>query len=771
MSTETTSFPKITKAFEQVGAHFPVKLQDRHQRILQRIELIWGESETLKYLNSLLLEDREDREGFPLEIISEIVSIKQVHDTLFPLLDTNPLDPFTSARILPFTQNGNGHTAVPIENDVLGFNSEQIEYRSTKKRSVATAHAFPEHIDTRIPWPKVKSQHELLEKIRQLQTGDAHLYEQQGQLLGDILVYYHLINEKHLTLLSQMKGKLQHQSIGQILVDMSIISKDDLTCALCVQAGVIMVDILSLTISSETDKLVTFDTVQSKQALPVTLSNNTLYLATSDPFSSSERSFFNMLTGLRTELVYAPRNDIIKRINKHGMPRSLIEGQEAFRSLAKKTLESTPHFMVAKETVNEEITENDSAIINLVNQIILNALEEDASDIHIELFQGSKESDIRFRRDGHMEHFSEFPGAYHRAVISRIKIMAELDIAEKRHPQDGKISFPLRDGRRVDLRVASVPTIHGTEFITIRVLPSGEPLPLDRLGMSARDMEMFRELFQRPYGLILVCGPTGSGKTTTLHSVLKELNTVDRKIWTAEDPVEIVQPHLCQVQINSKIGLTFADILHAFLRADPDIIMIGEMRDKETASIALEASMTGHLVLSTLHTNSASETVARLIDLGIDPFNLSDALLAIVAQRLARLICPACAQQEEISARELEDLAIEYHLSAHLNPPSLNEREAIIRHWRDRFGQDDGRLYLKQAVGCKACNGGYKGRIGLYELLRATPTLRHMVRQHSSGSEYLQIGIDEGMRTLKQDGIEKVLAGLTDMAQVHSACI
>jgi type II secretory ATPase GspE/PulE/Tfp pilus assembly ATPase PilB-like protein len=766
MNAEAPTFPQLTLAIEQTGASFPVMLLEKHQRILNKIELLWGSRETIKYLNSLLLEDREGREGFPIDVLREIVMIKQVHDTLFPSLDTNPLDPFTTARILPFTQvastNGTNGYATPHSA------SQQPEYNASTRPPVAQAPQ--KKIEARIPWPKTRTQHELLEQIKLLQNGESHIYEQQGKLLGDILVQYHLINEKHLTLLSQMKNKLQHQSIGQVLVDMGIISKDDLTCALCIQAGVIMVDITNFVISSDTERIVSFETVQGKQALPIGIYNNSLYLAVSDPFSSQEKSFFTMLTGLRTELVYAPRNEIINRINKHGLPKNKSEGQEAFRNLAKKTLESTPRFLATNEPVNEEITENDSAIINLVNQIILNALEEEASDIHIELFEGSTESDIRFRRDGHMEHFSEFPGAYHRAVISRIKIMAELDIAEKRHPQDGKITFTLRDGRRVDLRVATLPTIHGNEFITIRVLPSGEPLPLAKLGMSERDMDTFRELFQRPYGLILVCGPTGSGKTTTLHSVLKELNTVNRKIWTAEDPVEIVQPHLCQVQINCKIGLTFADILRSFLRADPDIIMIGEMRDKETASIALEASMTGHLVLSTLHTNSASETVARLVDLGIDPFNLSDALLAIVAQRLARMLCPACAQQEEISPRELEDLAVEYHLSAHHHPPSLSEREAIIRRWRDLFSQD-GRLYLKQATGCKACNGGYNGRIGLYELLRATPTLRHMVRQHSGAAEYLKIGIDEGMRTLKQDGIEKVLSGITDMAQVHSACI
>jgi type II secretory ATPase GspE/PulE/Tfp pilus assembly ATPase PilB-like protein len=369
-----------------------------------------------------------------------------------------------------------------------------------------------------------------------------------------------------------------------------------------------------------------------------------------------------------------------------------------------------------------------------------------------------------------MEDFEDFPRAYHKAVVSRIKVMSGMDISETRRPQDGKISFSIPNGGRVDLRVVTIPSTPGVEFVTIRILSSGEPLPLGDLGMTNRDLNVFREVFQRPYGLILVCGPTGSGKTTTLHSVLKELNTKDRKIWTVEDPVEIVQPHLCQVQVNGKIGMNFATILRALLRADPDVIMIGEMRDDETAKIALEASMTGHLVLSTLHTNSASETVSRLLGLDIDQYNLSDALQAILAQRLARKLCPACARREEASASDIEDLADEYYQSGYSKPPTIPERNHIIQEWHDKFGVD-GKLYLMHPVGCEMCDGGYKGRIGLYELLQATHPMRHLIRQQSAAFEYLALGVSEGMHTLKKDGIEKVIRGITDMIQIRSACI
>jgi type II secretory ATPase GspE/PulE/Tfp pilus assembly ATPase PilB-like protein len=478
-----------------------------------------------------------------------------------------------------------------------------------------------------------------------------------------------------------------------------------------------------------------------------------------------------MLTDMKVIAVYAPMHDIVNRINKHGISKkSTSETKEEFRNLAKMDMNSPLDQPVEEDIITSDVSENDSTIVNLVNQIILNAIQQEASDIHIELFNDGKEARIRFRRDGNMEIFSDYPRTYHKAVVSRIKIMSGLDISEKRRPQDGKISFRIPDDGRVDLRVATIPAMLGVEFVTIRILASGEPLPLGSLGMANRDTNVFREVFQRPYGLILVCGPTGSGKTTTLHSVLKELNTEERKIWTAEDPVEIVQPNLCQVQINSKIGMTFATVLRSFLRADPDVIMIGEMRDHETAQIALEASMTGHLVLSTLHTNSASETVARLLDLGIDAYNLSDALLAILAQRLARKLCTACARREEASAGDIEDLANEYYQSAHSSPPTLAERNDIIQGWRENFGVD-GKLYLMHAVGCDKCTMGYKGRIGLYELLSANPHLRHLIRQRSAASEYLATGIADGMRTLKQDGIEKVIRGITDMMQVHGACI
>ncbi len=781
MKTEENLYPKISKSLTQAGAGFPEFLSGNFTRILQRIEFLWGEKEAIEYFDSLFLGDapgdkenpslfpdrtpgpnRVSRQGFPIEAVKEIVLLKQVHQLLFPSTNLNPFDPFSGSEIVPIE--------IPARTEA---HPETTADREAGGDTSATQ-ADPEDDDDRhqIKWPVIRAQHELID-IARLQHKGENIYPPQGKPVGEILLHYGVIDEQTLRIVRDMQKRPAHknQPVGKILVEIGIIKQEELTRTLLIQAGIPMVDVLNIDIPAEINKIIPLAKSREKLAVPIGKYNDALYLAVSDPFAFADQSFFTVMAGMRVNLVYAPLHEIINRINMHGVNRkSAGAAKEEFRNLAKSDMNISLSRPEDEDIVTTDFSENDSIIVNLVNQIIVNAIQEEASDIHLELFNDGKDAHIRFRRDGNMELFSDYPRTYHKAVVSRIKIMSGLDISEKRRPQDGKISFGLPNGRRIDLRVATIPAMLGVEFVTIRILASGEPVPLGSLGMGNRDEAVFREVFQRPYGLILVCGPTGSGKTTTLHSVMKELNTEDRKIWTAEDPVEIVQSRLCQVQINSKIGMTFATVLRSFLRADPDVIMIGEMRDHETAQIALEASMTGHLVLSTLHTNSASETVARLLDLGIDPYNLSDALLAILAQRLARKLCPACAKREEAAAGDIEDLAVEYYQSAHSRQPTAAERNEIIRGWREKFGEE-GKLYLMRAVGCEMCSGGYKGRIGLYELLHATPPLRHLIRQRSSASEYLAMGVAEGMLTLKQDGIEKVIRGVTDMMQVRGACI
>jgi type II secretory ATPase GspE/PulE/Tfp pilus assembly ATPase PilB-like protein len=402
------------------------------------------------------------------------------------------------------------------------------------------------------------------------------------------------------------------------------------------------------------------------------------------------------------------------------------------------------------------LDENDSAIVRLANQIIADAYKQNASDIHIEPYGDRRETLVRFRVDGDCFEYMKIPHSYRRAIVSRLKIMASLDIAERRKPQDGKIKFKLSDTKEIELRVATIPTAGYNEDVVMRILAASEPLPLDKMGFSDRNLKAIKEIAEKPYGIILCVGPTGSGKTTTLHSVLGHINTPEIKIWTAEDPVEITQYGLRQVQVQPKIDFTFAKAMRAFLRADPDVIMVGEMRDKETADIGIEASLTGHLVLSTLHTNSAVETVTRLLDMGCDSFSFADAVLGVLAQRLARRICKDCKEVYIASKEEYEELRLGY------GPDS----------W-DKLGITyDDTFRLWRGKGCDNCNRtGFKGRVALHELLLGTDKMKRLIQTKAKTEEMLKAAVEDGMTTLLQDGIQKCLQGHTTFKEVKAVAI
>ena len=417
----------------------------------------------------------------------------------------------------------------------------------------------------------------------------------------------------------------------------------------------------------------------------------------------------------------------------------------------------------------------DNELVKLVNKIIIDAYRQGASDIHIEPRPGKEKTGIRFRKDGSLEPYIEIPASYRAALSARIKIMCDLDISERRKPQDGKIKFKKYGPLDIELRVATIPSSGGVEDIVMRILAAGEPIPLDKLGVLPHNLERLKKTVSKPYGLFFVCGPTGSGKTTTLHSVLNFLNTPDTKIWTAEDPVEITQKGLRQVQVNRKTGLDFATAMRAFLRADPDIIMVGEMRDKETVSMGIEASLTGHLVFATLHTNSAPESIVRLLDMGMDPFNFADALLGVLAQRLAKRLCSHCKKAYTPSDQELQILLNEYCLELLNTATFIKDPEAgaaaIRAAWKKQYANARGEFTLYQAIGCDQCSGGYKGRVGLHELMVGTDPIKKLLQEHARVAQLLAAALEDGMLTLKMDGIEKVLSGITDIKMVRAVCI
>jgi type II secretory ATPase GspE/PulE/Tfp pilus assembly ATPase PilB-like protein len=416
----------------------------------------------------------------------------------------------------------------------------------------------------------------------------------------------------------------------------------------------------------------------------------------------------------------------------------------------------------------------DNEVVKFVNKVILEAYQKKASDIHIEPGQGKANVGVRLRIDGSLVPYIDAPRHLRQAIVARIKIMSDLDISETRRPQDGKIPFKKFGPIDIELRVATLPSAGGVEDVVMRILAGGEAIPMEQLGLTQHNMDRLQSVIHKPYGLFYVCGPTGSGKTTTLHSILATLNTPDTKIWTAEDPVEITQKGLRQVQVNKKAGIDFAMLMRSFLRADPDIIMVGESRDHETVSMGVEASLTGHMVFSTLHTNSAPESITRLLDMGMDPFNFADALLGVLAQRLAKRLC-SCKEAYTPAGPELQQFISEYAEELRNTPAwqadAPGEAKKLYQSWIENYGTD-GRITMYRPVGCSRCaKTGYKGRVGLHELLLADDAIKKLVQERARVSTIFSNAVAGGMHTLKMDGMTKVLQGLTDLKQVRMVCI
>jgi type II secretory ATPase GspE/PulE/Tfp pilus assembly ATPase PilB-like protein len=590
---------------------------------------------------------------------------------------------------------------------------------------------------------------------------DAALKQQQVQpvqRLGETLVELGYLTQPDLDTALAIEQRNRSIPLGQILTDMEVLDASVINSVMAKKLGIPFVNLSGFDIAPEILGRIPPAVAYRYHMIPVAESEHALVVAVDNPMNMTKMDELRFVAGSRLIPVMASADDIRLALQRNYGPPDKSEAAVPVEELtARLTAESAELGLEDQHAAHD-----DSTLVKLVNTIILDAVEQKASDIHIEANPGGTGTRIRFRKDGALVTYLELPARFRRAVISRLKVMSQLDITERRKPQDGKIDFGRFGPARTELRIATIPTANGLEDVVMRVLSAATPVSIDQLGFDAEALAAIKRMMSRPHGLFLVCGPTGSGKTTTLHSLLGHLNTDDRKIWTAEDPIEIAQPGLRQVQVNSKIGWTFATAMRSFLRADPDIIMVGEMRDAETARIVVEASLTGHLVLSTLHTNSAAESVVRLLDLGMDPFNFADALLGVLSQRLVRQLCAKCKKAYPAPGAELEELAMEYCIDTPVDIGNL------LDTWRKPHAGSDGRIVLYRAHGCPSCdNTGYKGRMGLYELMVADAALKRLIQGRAPISEITAAAMANGMRTLKQDGIGRILQGLTDIRQVH----
>jgi type II secretory ATPase GspE/PulE/Tfp pilus assembly ATPase PilB-like protein len=628
-------------------------------------------------------------------------------------------------------------------------------------------------------YPQPRTAAELWELLQNPQS-QAH----GARHLGEALMQSGVITPEQLrdSLKSQIEERKLgiHRQLGQQMVDKGLLTEQQLRHVIAGWLGNRVLDPSLFQFEEDAVALVPQSVAQREAVLPLMQHEDLLVVLMADPLDQRLLDELRFMTQRRIVPVLASPGSLPPAVSRaYERPAARPQpvnpnrfpgpNRAAARDLA---LDLGTGSDLSNEPESDVVSESDNTLVRLINSLIEEAIAQKASDIHIETEAPPKMVKIRFRLDGELVRYLEVEARFRYALVARIKIMAGMDISEHRKPQDGKIDFSRFGGTKTELRVVTVPTTGGLEDVVLRLLAGSKPMPMDSIGLSPGNLNDLRRMALKPYGLILVCGPTGSGKTTTLHSLISDINDDSRKIWTAEDPIEITQAGLRQVQMNPRIGWTFAAAMRTFLRADPDVIMIGEMRDEETARIAVEASLTGHLVLSTLHTNSAPESITRLLEIGIDPFNFSDSLLAILAQRLVRRLCKKCVQSRPATPDELHVLATQYLDGVQ----HTDDRDvaAQIDRWKAEHGVDDGHggRYLRTFAkkGCEVCEGrGLKGRLGIYELMLNSDELRHHIRQRASAGDIRASALQAGMKTLRQDGIDKVVQGLTDIGEVIAA--
>lgn len=569
--------------------------------------------------------------------------------------------------------------------------------------------------------------------------------------VGDILVEAGLVTREQVekAYASQQAGK--KLKVGEILIKQGFITEEQLLSALATKFRLRFIDLKGVIPSAQALGALSEGLATRLQVLPIQLDGRKLTVATASPTDPTVSDNLRFSTKYGIDLVVASARQISEAIDKYYQRE-----EDRIDTLLQTMKGEADKVTIEEEEHEEQISEPDSEVIALINRILIDAYRRGASDIHFEPGAGKSPVQVRYRIDGECLIAHRIAATYKYAINSRIKIISGLDISERRRPQSGKILLRF-ERNKLEYRVEIMPTVGGQEDIVLRLLSASRPLKLSDMGLVHGNLEMLTGILAKPYGIILCVGPTGSGKTTTLHSALGHINSPVRKIWTVEDPVEITQAGLRQVQVNPKIGFSFPEALRSFLRADPDVIMIGEMRDTETAKIAIEASLTGHLVLSTLHTNSAPETVARLMEMGMDPFNFADALLGIMAQRLAKKLCGHCKTAVH-NGRALYNDLISHFLH------DAGQASTLLPPYKE--------CTLMTAKGCEKCGGsGYRGRIVIHELMPGSPAVKSAVREKLGVAELRRVALADGMWTLRMDGIMKVMMGMTDMENVFRVCI
>ncbi|AZV55562.1 GspE/PulE family protein [Clostridium sp. AWRP] len=545
--------------------------------------------------------------------------------------------------------------------------------------------------------------------------------------LGQILVDEGVITEEVMEKALRMQ-KESGEKLGEVLVNMGFTTDEQIVNAVKEQLGIPLINLDNINVSQNIIDILPVSTAKKREAIPIDIVNGSLLVVMSDPLNYFAIEDIKVATGYHVKTAIALRNSILKNIDKYyGKSKAQEAVQDYRKNFVNRTVES-----------DEELADETAApVIKFLNTIIENAMLYNASDIHIE--PDEKEMRVRFRVDGMLREIMRTDIDMLSAVISRVKIMASLNIAENRIPQDGRINFKVKQ-HTIDIRVSTIPTILGEKIVMRLLDKSNFSMNLEKIGLENDELTKLKKMIASPYGIIMVSGPTGSGKTTTLYSILNILNDVSKNIITIEDPVEYNLKGVNQMQVNTKIGFDFASGLRSILRQDPDIILVGEIRDNETAEISIRSALTGHLVLSTIHTNNAVGTVGRLLDMGIKPFLISSTLAGVIAQRLVRKICPSCAEEYMSDEREMRILGL---------------KEPVK---------------LKKGKGCSLCNStGYRGRIGIFEILEIDNDIKNIIDTDYTENKIEKLAVDKGMNTLRKSCINKVLKGITTVEEMLRA--